>query len=61
MPSEGPLPGRKRHKQAVAERVSGFVDVVELPEGVTAVNPGYFKVERLRQSQRPAKPRKLRS
>lgn len=47
----GELPGRKRKSRravSVAARLAAFHDTHVVPEGVTPLNPGFFKMQRLR-------------
>jgi len=47
-------PHRPRMKDQVARRVAAFEDNPPVAEGVVPLNPGFFKLQRMR-SQRPAK------
>ena len=44
----------KKHNQKVAARVARLTDKIpnpKLPEGVTPLNPGYFRLEQMRMSR----------
>ena len=48
---DGPLPGKRRlapSDERIAAKVAQFVDVAPMVEGVMLLNPGFFRLERMR-------------